>query len=330
MSYIGLDEIIGQDNAISVLRRAILANKLAHAYLFVGPSGVGKRTTAKALHRSIICVNKVRVCNTCEACIRGRAVTDSIPDLIAFDSTPSGLTERVGELLERLCYGAKSSSSQTVVLENVDTWHNSAINRLLKTLEEPIQSTYFVLTATSSSILATVKSRAQVIRFRPLSDEQVGVVLSASGIPAVAARTAILASGGSPGIAIAYHNGAMPSPAAFLAARTPGAIAAAIAGVKNREDALVLMAAARGECYSLFKQLGDNTEVAVHNTRVIAEAEDALRRYVPVPITLEIAGKKLKHAGPPPPPPATEILPAALRSALEAVFGTVRYGMPTK
>jgi DNA polymerase-3 subunit gamma/tau len=172
----GLGSIAGQSRAVAILRAAIAARKLHHGYLFEGPEGAGKAATARALAQALNCERRdPDGCGTCGQCLKIEAGTH--PDVIAFDMTPKGLTERVRELITTLGFRPHEGRARVIVF---DPAHGlapvperaEAANVLLKTLEEPPADTHFVLvTAEPRRLPVTVRSRCQRVRFEPRDEE---------------------------------------------------------------------------------------------------------------------------------------------------------------
>ncbi len=201
----GFAGIVGQEAAIARLRAAIAAGRPHHAYLFDGPEGVGKRTAAIAFMQALACTARPgEGCGACEAC---RKIDGGLhPDLIFFEVLPEkGQTERVRELMPRLAFAPHEAPARVVVVDPADQLNDNAANALLKTLEEPPAATHFVLvTARAASLLTTIRSRCQHVRFAALDDETVArQLVAAHGIEAAAANAAAGLGGGSLGRAIA-------------------------------------------------------------------------------------------------------------------------------
>jgi DNA polymerase III delta' subunit len=184
----GLDSIQGQTRAIAVLRAAIADGRVHHAYLFEGPVGSGKATCARALALALNCERAAATpdgCGSCDACLK--IDSGSHPDVIWFDMTPKGLTERVRELIVACGFRPHEGRARVVILDPADDLagaqegRTEAANVLLKTLEEPPAGTYFVLvTAEPRRLPVTVLSRCQRLRFMPL-DEQLAAQLRGEG-----------------------------------------------------------------------------------------------------------------------------------------------------
>lgn len=191
-------DIIGHTKVIWGLKKALATGRLAHAYLFVGPQGVGKTTTALAFAKALQCSSSTdEACEQCTAC---RKVADMVhPDVIWLE--PQGrqiLVDQVRELQRRLMYKPLEGARRVAILKDAQDLNLQAANALLKTLEEPPADTVMVLLADSeSSLLPTVVSRCQKVRFGPLAPEMVSGYLQerAGWDPETAAKAARAAQG---------------------------------------------------------------------------------------------------------------------------------------
>lgn len=191
-----LKEVKGHDFTLQTLQKAFDSNRLHHAYLFHGPSGVGKKRSALVLARLLLCSQTVSLhhptngietiaCGHCQSC---RRIYQFIlekngiyhPDLhiISRDRDSSGKLAKeikiapIRELQSALNLGSFEGGKTVIIIEDVDRLGLSAANALLKTLEEPLANVHFLLTTNSlNSVLPTIKSRAQSLRFAPLKLE---------------------------------------------------------------------------------------------------------------------------------------------------------------
>lgn len=168
-------EILGQDVAISQLKRAHAHHRLSHAYIFDGPRGVGKMTTARALAALLLCEAPQGddACGHCDAC-RQLAV-GTHPDCISV--VPDGKSikiKQIRDLRMRLSNTASYGGYTVVLIDEADTMGIEAANAFLKTVEEPVGPTCFVLVTTQAERLPdTIRSRAQLVRFKPLSEANI-------------------------------------------------------------------------------------------------------------------------------------------------------------
>jgi DNA polymerase-3 subunit gamma/tau len=164
-------ELVGQEPIVHTLQNALQSGRLAHAYLFCGPRGTGKTSTARLLAKAVNCQapeGTERPCNACDACRainEGRAV-----DLIEIDAASNNSVEDVRDLRERVNFAPAQMRRKFYIIDEVHMMSTSAFNALLKTLEEPPAHTIFVLATTDPQKLpATVLSRCQRFDFRRIA-----------------------------------------------------------------------------------------------------------------------------------------------------------------
>jgi DNA polymerase-3 subunit delta' len=197
-----LGEVIGQDRAVSRLRRAWIAGRLPQAYTFVGPEGVGKRTTALALAQAVNCLRPAGgeapdACGACPACRKIAAGNHPDVALVAPAEKTVIDIDQIREVATRATRRAYEGAVKVWILDPADRMQDPAANAFLKTLEEPAGATLFVLIATSpSALLPTVRSRCQEVRFDALGPEALEAILRRHGVPADRGRVlARLANG---------------------------------------------------------------------------------------------------------------------------------------
>ncbi|MDY6875635.1 MAG: DNA polymerase III subunit gamma/tau [Chloroflexota bacterium] len=161
------DEVVGQEHIVRTLRNALTSGRIHHAYLFAGPRGTGKTTTARLLAKAVNCMapEDQRPCNECTIC---QAVNEGrLLDLIEIDAASNTGVDDVRELRERVGFRPNEARYKVYVIDEVHMLSNAAFNALLKTLEEPPPHAIFVLATTEPhKVLATVLSRCQRHDFR--------------------------------------------------------------------------------------------------------------------------------------------------------------------
>ncbi|MDD5006178.1 MAG: DNA polymerase III subunit gamma/tau [Candidatus Omnitrophica bacterium] len=175
MSYIVLarrwrpqkfDDVIGQEHITQTLKNSILSGKLAHAYLFVGPRGVGKTSCARILAKSLNCKDAPTVtpCGECSACreiSEGRSL-----DVIEIDGASNRGIDEIRTLRENVKFSPVSGKYKIYIIDEVHMLTQEAFNALLKTLEEPPEHVKFIFATTQpAKILPTILSRCQRFEF---------------------------------------------------------------------------------------------------------------------------------------------------------------------
>jgi len=180
----GFADIRDQDGALAALTRALVAGKVPHAYLFEGPAGVGKRLAARAWAMALNCEGGgADSCGACESCRKIGA--DVHPD-VRWLTLPEGKRripiEAVREAERWIAVRPHEGRSKVLIVEPAEQMSDQAANALLKTLEEPRPGSFLALvTSRASSLLPTVRSRCQRLRFGPLGRETVTDILVEQG-----------------------------------------------------------------------------------------------------------------------------------------------------
>jgi DNA polymerase-3 subunit delta' len=214
--------ISGHDALIEGFRRVVSRGRLAHAYLFIGPAGVGKRLFATELARALLCEKPracsarpgdvpLDACDACPACIQIDAGTH--PDY-HFAAKPPEVLEFPIDLMREVCasFALKSARGRgkVVVIDGADDFNDESANCFLKTLEEPPPRSLLILIGSNPERqMATIVSRCQTVRFAPLADGLVRGLLEKSGVEVGMIDRLVRLGAGSPGAALALANPAL-------------------------------------------------------------------------------------------------------------------------
>ena len=169
-----LEEIIGQEHISRTLKNAISENRVAHAYLFSGPRGVGKTTTARILAKGLNCKNGP-TSEPCGKCVNCQEITQgSSIDVQEIDGASNRGIDEIRALRENIKFAPASSKFKVYIIDEAHQITDAAFNALLKTLEEPPPHVVFILATTESQkIPLTILSRCQRYRFRLLSSQEI-------------------------------------------------------------------------------------------------------------------------------------------------------------
>src|SRR6188472_4676588 len=155
-------DLVGQDHVTRTLQNAVEQNRLAHAYLFVGPRGIGKTSTARILAKALNCVNgpTVSPCGVCDSC---KEITGGNSlDVLEIDGASNNGVEQVRELRDNVRYAPAKGRYKIYIIDEVHMLTSAAFNALLKTLEEPPAHVKFIFATTEpQKVLPTILSRCQ-------------------------------------------------------------------------------------------------------------------------------------------------------------------------
>jgi DNA polymerase-3 subunit gamma/tau len=176
MSYIVLarkyrpqnfSEVYAQDHVTKILQSAIKSERIAHAYLFTGPRGVGKTSLARIMAKSLNCETgpTTQPCNECTNCVE---ITSGVsPDVIEIDGASNTGVDDIRELQRELLYAASGAKFKIYIIDEVHMLSKNAFNALLKTLEEPPENVIFIFATTEPhKVIATIVSRCQRYDFK--------------------------------------------------------------------------------------------------------------------------------------------------------------------
>lgn len=326
--------IRGHDTIVSRFRTACELGRLGHAYLFVGPSGIGKRRVATELAKSLLCSKSPAALTACDACSDCKLIAAGTHPDFTITRTPEDRhefpIEVMREFLNMLALKPSRGNRKIGLIEDADNLNEESANAFLKTLEEPPAGSLLILRSTSAEmLLSTIRSRTQVINFRPLSDTDLRTVLTIQGITPDRIAQLLPRAQGSVGRALAWNDPALeefrreliaelaaePFQSAAVAERWVPFLEAASkdsAGQRQRaaltiellvdllRDALRLALDARPQntesqqLAAMAKRLGPDRIIDVLESCLDAEEHVAMR--VPLPITVELLVDRLAAA----------------------------------
>ncbi len=167
-----LENICGQEKIVNILHNAIITNKVSHAYLFSGPRGTGKTSTAKILAKIVNCENLENgvACEKCNSCLN---ILNS-SDVVEIDAASNNGVDEIRELRDKINLVPTSSKYKVYIIDEVHMLTSQAFNALLKTLEEPPSHAIFILATTElNKIPMTILSRCQKLQFYKISDSYI-------------------------------------------------------------------------------------------------------------------------------------------------------------
>ncbi len=329
-----------QAGAIALLQRAMAADRVAPAYLFVGPPSVGKALTARAFVQALNCDREYgAACGTCNPC--RTIASGNHPDLLW--ARPEKRSRTISVATARTAAGALALAPQlgrhrVAVFDDADCLHRAAQNALLKTLEEPPARSLIVLvTSVPTGLLPTVRSRCQLVRFRPLAPTTVAALLEADGVPPAEARLAAGAANG--GVAparlladarrVAVIRGhverAIAGDAAGAAAEHARDLAAQEAVLEKAEAET----AVDPELLSREQRKRAAEEQVAHVQRQMAERVEADLRLLALTLRDAVVARAAGENGPcllgPPPAAFEQTAPTRLIAALGEIDRGLRY-----
>ena len=250
-----LSTVRGQPTAVETLRRALGTGRVHHAYLFEGPDGVGKERTAFGVAQGLVCEKRgdgvqpeetAGACGVCRACVqavpRPGEARPMHPDVVVIERglyEPAAIGRRTPEtqdisidqirslVLARAAFPPTQGRAKVFVVRRAEELSQGAANALLKTLEEPGARTHFILlSSVGDSLLPTIRSRVQRVRFGPLPESLVAELLVLREVDAARATELARLSGGSMATALALSDPEATAQREELVSRATAALAA--------------------------------------------------------------------------------------------------------
>lgn len=173
------EEVVGQESVSTTLKNALKSGRISHAYLFYGPRGCGKTTTARLLAKALNCTgngNKAPTaapCGSCPQCLEIAASSDM--DVLELDAASNTQVEKVRQaIIETVSLASARDRYKVFILDEVHMLSDSSFNALLKTIEEPPAHVVFILATTElNKVPLTITSRCQTYRFKPISEQDI-------------------------------------------------------------------------------------------------------------------------------------------------------------
>jgi len=176
---ISFDEVVGQEHIIRTIKNSVRNGKVAHAYLFSGPRGIGKTTVARILAKTVNCKDQKEgnPCNKCEVCLSINQ--NNFLDMVEIDAATHTQVDKMRDIIEKINFAPSIGKYKVYIIDEVHMLSKGAFNALLKTLEEPPKHVIFILATTEiHKIPATIISRCQRFDFHRIKVSEIAACLS--------------------------------------------------------------------------------------------------------------------------------------------------------
>lgn len=278
------DEVVGQEHVTRTLKNAIAENRVAHAYLFVGPRGTGKTTTARIFAKALNCEKgpTVTPCDACDAC--KEIMSGGSMDVIEIDAASNTGVDHVRELRDNARYAPVKGKFKIYIIDEVHMLSIGAFNALLKTLEEPPAHVKFILATTDpQKVPATIHSRCQRFDLRriavPVIAEAIGKIAKAEKVDVDEDALLAIARGAEGGMRDAQS--ALDQLIAFIGTKIREPDVLSVFGLVSR-SALEELAGAvlKGDIPTIIQQVAELDETGKDMQRLIIELMEHYRNLL--------------------------------------------------